>query len=679
METLVPGAVAFRGAPPRPAEGFTPQQTQQLFEASPDMPPPSKGVGPAPPKRLLLLVAGFIILLLAVIMPVWDALLLLREPTYRLVFGKTWAIWTLVSCFSAAPIYAIMLIVWFKCSRVEFITEQTLLMIFVLVTSALGLSLLFASQPLLNNANVVYDTMFFNCQNAAYTQGIYNHAVALHKLRADPTCAAKNSVEECSGFKDTYPEYTNYLRTLEHRFKCVGFCTTTDPVTFTRNGTEAPLAVVEPDSSEVVTTTGALVQTDSEATTLYEGRFPNAEKMVASWVLGDDQMACVVTKTADGTQLQLSMELNGGTGAMVSGVLEMQGEWLETQLMVNGASLALVRIGKFTSDPDTMVAQMKAFGVTQWGQELQAHKAALLYEGKFPNAEKMIANWHLGDDGMECVVARTDDGTHLQFGMQLNGGDGATVSGVLEMEGDWLETELVFNGMRIAIVRIGKFTSDPDAMIAQMKASPTAKWGQELIGSKEKAKFLADWLPLLVKLEVTPLEVLQRAMTPVTPPQSLLQTDHATRGELATHLKMVFGAKPARLQRRTQQALRSTLVSDAGDGLSKVGAEAEVARERAGESRASPGAIRTDPVPALFYPASMVSNPSSCDGAAARTMKYSVTATAKLLFIEGIALLIASVAGALLKVFGFIAEGYADERYIINNPAKLRQAREVML
>jgi len=173
--------------------------------------------------RTFLLLVGTLIMLLICVIPLWDAMRLLDEPTFVYFLGRRWPRLMIISCVSSIVLYAVIVIVFFKYSRVEYKTEQTIMMIGMIVCTGLGLALLCISQPLANQTLAAYSDLFFQCDYGADTQRLYEYSMVLQLLRARPECASLPSVEQCAGYQESQP-YTGFLRTLEGRYKCSGFC-----------------------------------------------------------------------------------------------------------------------------------------------------------------------------------------------------------------------------------------------------------------------------------------------------------------------------------------------------------------------------------------------------------------------------------------------------------------------
>jgi len=147
----------------------------------------------------------------------------LDEPTYTHFMGRTWPHLMITACVCSIVGYALIILVFFRFSRAEYKTEQTVMMIGMVVCTVLGLALLTISQPLSRETLQTYTDLFFQCDYGAKTQRLFEYAMLLQNIRARPDCAKLQSVEECAGYQEAHP-HTGYLRVLEARYKCAGFC-----------------------------------------------------------------------------------------------------------------------------------------------------------------------------------------------------------------------------------------------------------------------------------------------------------------------------------------------------------------------------------------------------------------------------------------------------------------------
>uniref|UniRef100_A0A7S0F8X4 Uncharacterized protein n=1 Tax=Pyrodinium bahamense TaxID=73915 RepID=A0A7S0F8X4_9DINO len=173
--------------------------------------------------RTFLLLLGTLIMLLICVIPLWDAARLLRDPTIVFFLGRRWPRCLVAACVSAIVGYMVMLVTFFKFSRPEYKTEQTVMMIGNIVVTALGLAMLVISQPLARESLAAHNDLFFHCDYGTQTQRLFEYAMVLQLLRAKPECAQLDSIQQCPGYQESQP-YTGFLRTLERRYKCAGFC-----------------------------------------------------------------------------------------------------------------------------------------------------------------------------------------------------------------------------------------------------------------------------------------------------------------------------------------------------------------------------------------------------------------------------------------------------------------------
>merc|ERR1719375_1041423 len=99
-------------------------------------------------------------------------------------------------------------------------SEQTMFLIAIVFCLVLGLSLLLLiGFPLLRQANKAYENIMTRCDFSEQTRRLYEYSQVLHNIRAQPECAAKFSVEECTGYEEASP-YTSFLKSMEADLHC---------------------------------------------------------------------------------------------------------------------------------------------------------------------------------------------------------------------------------------------------------------------------------------------------------------------------------------------------------------------------------------------------------------------------------------------------------------------------
>lgn len=166
---------------------------------------------------------GVLIFSITVLVPCWDAVRLENDAVYAFFLGRYFPVWIAVVCIGAVLWYAIAVRVVFYFASSEFKAEHTVLMITMVTTTLLGLSFLLVSVPMRKDVNDVYTELFSNCHFGSHTQQLYEHATVLQGIRNTEECLAKESVEQCSGYEESQP-YTDFLKDLESKYHCAGFC-----------------------------------------------------------------------------------------------------------------------------------------------------------------------------------------------------------------------------------------------------------------------------------------------------------------------------------------------------------------------------------------------------------------------------------------------------------------------
>lgn len=172
---------------------------------------------------------GAVLLLLLCIVPVWDAIALLADPSYVFWLGRGTPVAMILASVSVITLYAATMLLFFQHGRPEFQTDLTVMMIATVFVTLLGLSLILIGLPLTQDAANMYSNLKEHCETSPQTQRLYEQSQALQELRREPTCAKKFSVDQCAGYGDASiaegdGALNAFLRASEARFRCSGFC-----------------------------------------------------------------------------------------------------------------------------------------------------------------------------------------------------------------------------------------------------------------------------------------------------------------------------------------------------------------------------------------------------------------------------------------------------------------------
>eukprot|EP00927_Polykrikos_kofoidii_P077589 TRINITY_DN74521_c0_g1_i1.p1 TRINITY_DN74521_c0_g1~~TRINITY_DN74521_c0_g1_i1.p1 ORF type:complete len:511 (+),score=96.13 TRINITY_DN74521_c0_g1_i1:105-1637(+) len=173
--------------------------------------------------RTLLLVGGSVLLLIVMLVPLLDAMRLLSDPTYVFFLGRKWPLRIIQLCLGIILLWVFAVLVFSGCARDETKTDVSVYMIATVVVSILGVFLLLIAAPLKTEVEETYAELFTNCHFGQRTSHLYAYAAALQGVRQTVDCMKEASVESCSGYKEVMP-YTGFLKDLEYRFQCAGFC-----------------------------------------------------------------------------------------------------------------------------------------------------------------------------------------------------------------------------------------------------------------------------------------------------------------------------------------------------------------------------------------------------------------------------------------------------------------------
>jgi len=181
----------------------------------------SAGSGLTP--RLVFLATGTVLLGLVSSVPIMNAVMLIMDMNYVFWLGVSIPLWMIFLSLGVILAYAITIWILFRFPRQQADVEHTILIIANIFITVLGLVLIFISMPLSRQSTETYENLMNKCDSSPQTMRTYEYSQVLHNIRSLPDCYSKYSVEECSGYEDAHP-YTGYLKAMERKFLCSGFC-----------------------------------------------------------------------------------------------------------------------------------------------------------------------------------------------------------------------------------------------------------------------------------------------------------------------------------------------------------------------------------------------------------------------------------------------------------------------
>lgn len=174
------------------------------------------------PKSVFMIV-GCILLGILAIVPIWNALVLLKDSNYVFWAGR-YTPWSVIaSCVIIIAFYAATVAVFFRKGHSSVHTEHSIVMIANIFITLFGLFMMITSSPLTHQAELTHTNLMHRCVNSEQTHRLYEYSQVLQNLRATPECAKKFSIEQCDGYEEAAP-YTIFLKGMENNFRCAGFC-----------------------------------------------------------------------------------------------------------------------------------------------------------------------------------------------------------------------------------------------------------------------------------------------------------------------------------------------------------------------------------------------------------------------------------------------------------------------
>lgn len=172
----------------------------------------------------IFLLAGVIVLILCLFVPIWNGAILMSDPAYVYFSGKTMGRCLHSLGFATPFAYALAVVLLYKYADPAKQTLETALGNVAIFLLMVGVLLLLFSLPLSRQSNWAYQNLAFSCESGVRTRELYQSSASLIALRSQPQCAALASVEECPGFEAN--EYTDTLKEMEEFYHCSGFCYT---------------------------------------------------------------------------------------------------------------------------------------------------------------------------------------------------------------------------------------------------------------------------------------------------------------------------------------------------------------------------------------------------------------------------------------------------------------------
>lgn len=165
---------------------------------------------------------GIAILSLLMMGPVWNALVMLRDPVWLFFTGGDIPNVILATCGAELGLFLLVVGLIAACGRNEAKSDMSLLTIGTMFISLLGASAFVGSIPMTHRGET-YKRELHSCNHGAKAYELSMAYKGLNHLRMQKSCASKVSVEVCQGFNRT--EFTELLKQMEDRYLCSGWCT----------------------------------------------------------------------------------------------------------------------------------------------------------------------------------------------------------------------------------------------------------------------------------------------------------------------------------------------------------------------------------------------------------------------------------------------------------------------
>jgi len=185
----------------------------------PGMPPGADGAAPDPPgKGSPLRTVSLCALLMLMVVPVWNAMLLLRSEVYGYFIGAGPPACLVALCLLLLLSWAVVargVSVQADAARVLGFTGSGLL-------TVLGLGCMICGQACLSRAAAAANDVLTDCLWSETSAPLVKESQLLHVLRMIPACASEPTVRSCSGYIES--SEARVLAAIESDLRCSMFC-----------------------------------------------------------------------------------------------------------------------------------------------------------------------------------------------------------------------------------------------------------------------------------------------------------------------------------------------------------------------------------------------------------------------------------------------------------------------
>lgn len=166
---------------------------------------------------------GAFILIMICTFPAWDAIGMLLNENYTFWMGRNLPLIILIMCGLILCVFLISTEVIFTLSPLRDVRIQSLMLVPTFLLTMLALSMVLVSMPMSIGATTQMNDLTFRCGHSPETRRLQRHYFDLLYLRTQPECKELPSIENCEGYQED-DRHSVYLKFLESRFRCSGFC-----------------------------------------------------------------------------------------------------------------------------------------------------------------------------------------------------------------------------------------------------------------------------------------------------------------------------------------------------------------------------------------------------------------------------------------------------------------------
>eukprot|EP00927_Polykrikos_kofoidii_P001095 TRINITY_DN1039_c0_g1_i2.p1 TRINITY_DN1039_c0_g1~~TRINITY_DN1039_c0_g1_i2.p1 ORF type:complete len:412 (+),score=65.96 TRINITY_DN1039_c0_g1_i2:150-1238(+) len=164
-----------------------------------------------------------IVLILLCYPPILNAFELLYNSNYSFFVGPTIPKTMIVLCTGICVLYMVGSRAILSLRKIDWRDDVMVATLTISTIALLGVVLMLISLPIARQSGELYNNLMHRCDFNEQSHRLVEYSQVLHNIRVTPECAKRISIEDCDGY-DEAPPYTTFLKAMEEKFQCSGFC-----------------------------------------------------------------------------------------------------------------------------------------------------------------------------------------------------------------------------------------------------------------------------------------------------------------------------------------------------------------------------------------------------------------------------------------------------------------------